>query len=73
MNPRQFALDQADEQIDTVFQATMGLTVACARCHDHKFDPIPQKDYTAVAGIFLSTKTLFGVPSMRQARVSAKP
>ncbi len=73
MNPRQFALDQADEQIDTVFQATMGLTVACARCHDHKFDPIPQKDYTAVAGIFLSTKTLFGVPSVRQTRVTAKP
>jgi Protein of unknown function (DUF1553)/Protein of unknown function (DUF1549)/Planctomycete cytochrome C len=73
MNPRQFALDQADEQIDTVFQATMGLTLACARCHDHKFDPISQKEYTAVAGIFLSTKTLFGVPNIRQARVSAKP
>jgi hypothetical protein len=73
MNPRQFALDQADEQIDAVFQATMGLTVACARCHDHKFDPIPQKDYTAVAGIFLSTKTLYGVPGLQQGRNSAKP
>jgi mono/diheme cytochrome c family protein len=73
MNPRQFALDQADEQIDTVFQATMGLTVACARCHDHKFDPIPQKDYTAVAGIFLSTKTLYGVPGLQQGRNAAKP
>ncbi len=40
-NSLQFAVDQADEQLDTVFQATMGLTVACARCHDHKFDPSP--------------------------------
>ncbi len=62
-NPRQFALDQADEQIDATFQATMGLTMACARCHDHKFDPISQRDYTSVAGIFLSTKTLFGTPN----------
>ncbi len=60
MKPRQFALDLADEQIDTVTQSVMGLTVACARCHDHKFDPISQADYTAVAGIFLSTETKFG-------------
>ncbi len=60
MNPRQFAVDQADEQIDSVFQATMALTVGCARCHDHKFDPIPQTDYTAIAGIFLSTETYYG-------------
>jgi len=68
MNPKQFEVDQADEQIDTVFQATMGLTVGCARCHDHKFDPIPQTDYTAVAGVFLSTKTHFGGTSGRQDR-----
>jgi len=68
MNPKQFEVDQADEQIDTVFQASMGLTVGCARCHDHKFDPIPQADYTAVAGIFLSTKTHFGGSSGRQDR-----
>jgi cytochrome c553 len=67
-NPRQFALDQADEQIDTVFQATMALTVSCARCHDHKFDPIPQQDYTAVAGIFLSTETHFGASGGRQGK-----
>lgn len=70
-NPRQFAVDQADEQIDTVFQATMGLTVACARCHDHKFDPIPQRDYTALSGIFLSTETKFGTNGSLQARNSA--
>ena len=59
-NSRQFVLDMADEQIDTVSQAVLGLTVACARCHDHKFDPIPQRDYYALAGIFLSTETRYG-------------
>ena len=38
----------------------MGLTVQCARCHDHKYDPIPQKDYYALAGIFRSTETCYG-------------
>ena len=61
-NPRQFALDVADEQIDTVSQAVLGMTVACARCHDHKFDPIPQRDYYALAGIFTSTDTRYGTP-----------
>lgn len=60
MNARQFAVDIADEQIDTLSQAFLGITIACARCHDHKFDPITQRDYTAVAGIFLSTETHFG-------------
>ncbi len=59
-DPRQFAMDLADEQIDTVSQAFMATTVSCARCHDHKFDPISQRDYTAMAGIFLSTDTLYG-------------
>src|SRR5439155_10944100 len=59
-NRQQFMLDVADEQIDVTFQALQGLTVACARCHDHKFDPIPQKDYYAVAGIFRSTETCYG-------------
>ena len=59
-NPRQFAVDVADEQIDTVSQAFLGVTIACARCHDHKFDPVSQRDYTAMAGIFLSTKTHYG-------------
>ena len=59
-SPKQLALDTADEQIDAVSQAVLGLTVACARCHDHKFDPVPQRDYYALAGIFLSTETLYG-------------
>ena len=59
-NRQQFVMDVADEQIDATFQAFQGLTVACARCHDHKFDPVPQKDYYAVAGIFRSTETCYG-------------
>lgn len=57
---RQFALDVVDEQIDTLSQGLLGLTVSCARCHDHKFDPIPTTDYYALAGIFLSTETRYG-------------
>ncbi|MCE9531855.1 MAG: DUF1549 domain-containing protein [Planctomycetes bacterium] len=59
-NPRQFQLDLADEQIDVTFTAFQGLTVACARCHDHKFDPIPTKDYYSLVGIFQSTETCYG-------------
>jgi hypothetical protein len=65
-NRQQFAMDVADEQIDTTFQAFQGLTVACARCHDHKFDPIPQKDYYAVAGIFRSTENCYGTIRLLQ-------
>ena len=55
---QQLTLDVADEQIDTIGKSLLGLTVACARCHDHKFDPIPQVDYYAIAGILTSTVTL---------------
>ena len=47
--------DTIDERIDTVTKATVGLTVSCARCHDHKFDPIPAADYYSLHGIFSST------------------
>lgn len=50
-------LDIADEQIDTIGRSIMGLTIGCARCHDHKFDPIPTADYYAMAGILHSTRT----------------
>jgi hypothetical protein len=48
-------LDEWDERIDVVSRGMLGLTVACARCHDHKFDPITAKDYYAMAGVFAST------------------
>lgn len=51
-------IDIVDEQIDTVSRTMLGLTVGCARCHDHKFDPISSEDYYALAGIFYSTKTM---------------
>jgi hypothetical protein len=69
-NPMQFAVDTADEMIDSASQAIMGVTVACARCHDHKFDPISQKDYTAWAGIFLSTEMKHGTAGGVQSRNS---
>lgn len=59
-NPTQFAVDLADDQIGTVTQAFLGITASCARCHDHRFDPVSQRDYTSLAGIFLSTETKFG-------------
>ncbi|MDG2014190.1 MAG: DUF1549 domain-containing protein, partial [Pirellulaceae bacterium] len=51
-------MEVIDEQVDTVGRAFMGLTLGCARCHDHKFDPIPMTDYYALAGIFGSTDSL---------------
>ncbi len=54
-DPVKMRADIVDEQIDTFGRALIGLTLGCARCHDHKFDPIPTKDYYALAGIFHST------------------
>ena len=58
-----FVMDNAAEQIDTLTRSTLALTVGCARCHDHKFDPIPTADYYALAGIFTSTDDAVGVRS----------
>ncbi len=55
-----FAMDVVDDQINVVCTGVLGLSVACARCHDHKHDPIPTSDYYALAGIFASTETLYG-------------
>ncbi len=71
-NGRQFALDLADEQIDVVTQAILGLTVSCARCHDHKTDPIPTSDYYALSGIFQSTRTYFGTVNLGVTRRGTK-
>jgi hypothetical protein len=45
-----------DDRVDTLSRALLGLTVSCARCHDHKFDPIPQLDYYSLAGVFQNTR-----------------
>jgi hypothetical protein len=51
-------MDVVDEQLDTIGKGVLGMTIGCARCHDHKFDPIPTRDYYALAGILRSTRTL---------------
>ncbi len=56
-----YVMDNIDEQIDTVSRSILALTASCARCHDHKFDPIPTADYYALAGIFQSTDLCDGL------------
>jgi Protein of unknown function (DUF1553)/Protein of unknown function (DUF1549)/Planctomycete cytochrome C len=48
--------DELDDRIDTLSRGFLGLTVSCARCHDHKYDPIPTQDYYSIAGVFHSSK-----------------
>ncbi len=55
---QQLEMDFIDEQLDVLGQAFLGQTLGCARCHDHKFDPIPTKDYYALAGVFRSAVAL---------------
>jgi len=62
-NYEQHLLDQVDDQIDVTSRAFMGLTLSCARCHDHKTEPVSQQDYYALAGIFYSSRTLSGTPN----------
>ena len=61
---RQLELDRIDEQLDVLGKALLGQTLACARCHDHKFDPVPTRDYYALAGI------LSGMRQLHHANVS---
>jgi hypothetical protein len=69
---RRFLNNQADiidDRIDVVTRGFMGLTVQCARCHDHKYDPIPTKDYYSLYGVFASSsepneKPLLGAASL---------
>ena len=74
-DPVKMQMDIIDEQIDTVGRTFMGMTMGCARCHDHKFDPISAHDYYALAGIFKSTKTMenFKVVARWQERPLATP
>jgi mono/diheme cytochrome c family protein len=60
-------LDIADEQLDTVGKAFMGLTLGCARCHDHKFDPIPARDYYSLLAVFTSTRTMQNLNTVAKA------
>ncbi len=57
-DPLKMQMDIVDEQVDTIGKAFLGLTLGCARCHDHKFDPVPMADYYSLAGIFKSTKSM---------------
>ena len=51
-------MDIVDEQLDVMGRSLLGMSIGCARCHDHKFDPIPTRDYYALAGILRSTKVI---------------
>ncbi len=62
--------DIIDDRIDVVTRGTMGLTVACARCHDHKFDPIPTKDYYALHGVFAGSEEPAELPLLAPLRDS---
>ena len=58
VNQPKMRMDIVDEQIDTVGRVFLGMTFGCARCHDHKFDPISTDNYYGLAGIFRSTRTM---------------
>ncbi len=58
--------DQIDDKIDVVTRGLMGLTAQCARCHDHKFDPIPTRDYYSLYGVFASSTTPKELPTIGQ-------
>lgn len=65
-NNRELAmLDRVDDQVDTLGRSVLAMSMACARCHDHKFDPIGQHDYYALGGIFASTETMSGLRNAR--------
>src|SRR5262249_37675356 len=80
VDKEQMIADYVNDQIDVVSRAFLGLSVACARCHDHKFDPIGTEDYYALAGIFFSTRLIPGpvkgntplirVPLLSQAEIA---
>ena len=64
-------VDVVDEQIDVVTKAFLGQTVSCARCHDHKFDPVSQADYFALSGVFRSVSTFDNIATV--GRVAQRP
>jgi hypothetical protein len=60
VDKNQMIADYVNDQVDVVSRAFLGLSVACARCHDHKFDPISTEDYYAMSGIFFSSRIIPG-------------
>jgi mono/diheme cytochrome c family protein len=68
--PIQGRADERNERVDAVTRGTLGLTVACARCHNHKYDPITQKDYYALVGVFANS-TYKEYPTVSEARAAA--
>ena len=64
--------DEWEDRVDTVTRTMLGLTVACARCHDHKFDPITTHDYYALAGVFASTRMINQLPDGRREKEGIK-
>ncbi|MEO8352227.1 MAG: PSD1 and planctomycete cytochrome C domain-containing protein, partial [Chthoniobacteraceae bacterium] len=64
--------DEWEDRVDTVTRTMLGLTVACARCHDHKFDPISTRDYYALAGVFASTRMVNRTPDGSDEKENAK-
>ncbi|MCM8537256.1 MAG: PSD1 and planctomycete cytochrome C domain-containing protein [Lentisphaeraceae bacterium] len=80
-NKEQLDLDHVDEQLDTLGKSTLGMTIGCARCHDHEFDPITTRDYYRMAAIFQNTDamthastsniTVYGLPGATEERVKA--
>ena len=58
VDPSKMQMDIVDEQLDSIGRVFLGLTLGCARCHDHKFDPIATADYYGLAGILKSTRTM---------------
>jgi hypothetical protein len=73
-NRTEVMADEWEDRVDTVTRTMLGLTVACARCHDHKFDPVPTSDYYALAGVFASTKMVNRKPdgSVQEKELDAK-
>jgi mono/diheme cytochrome c family protein len=64
--------DEWEDRVDTVCRTMLGLTVACARCHDHKFDPVSMRDYYALAGVFASTSMVNKTSDGRAIKEGAK-
>ena len=62
----QVIADELDDRIDTLTRGLLGLTVACARCHDHKYDPIPTRDYYSLAAAYNGSNLMSGRSPMRR-------